>query len=65
MLHILFYTIIVILVLSFFGISLQSIVHSPQAQANFDYLWGLVLLGWHYVLGFYNLFIDWLGHFIH
>jgi len=65
MLHILFYTVIAILILSFFGISLQSVIHSPQAQTNFAYLWSLVLQGWHYVQGFYDVFIAWLGHFVH
>ena len=38
MLRIIFYTILVVLILSFFGISLQSIVHSPAGESNFAYL---------------------------
>jgi hypothetical protein len=65
MLHIIFYTILIILILSFFGVSLESIVHSPEAQTNFGYLWSLILIGWRYVLGLYDLFISWLGHIVH
>ncbi len=42
MLRIAFYVIVLVLALSFFGISIQSIVHSPAGQANFGYL-GMVL----------------------
>ncbi len=40
-----------ILLLSFFGISLQAIVNSPAGQENFAYLWILTKMFWHWLLG--------------
>ncbi len=36
--------------LSFFGVSLQSLVDSPLAQSNFAYLWHLVLSAWIFIV---------------
>ena len=38
MLRIVFYIIVAVLALSFFGITIQSIVHSAAGEANFSYL---------------------------
>jgi hypothetical protein len=62
MLRIIFYTIIVVLILSFFGISLESIIHSPTGEANFSYLWDLVLAGFRIVAGFFAAIFAWIGH---
>lgn len=59
MLRIIFYTIIAVLILSFFGISLQGIVHSPASQANFDYVWSLVVAGFNYVVNFFAGIVGW------
>ena len=38
------------LALSFFGITIQSIVNSPVGQENFAYLGHLLTLGWDYLV---------------
>ena len=38
------------LALSFFGITIQSIVNSPAGQANFGYLGWLVHVVWSYIM---------------
>jgi hypothetical protein len=50
MLKIIFWTIVIILALSFFGISLQSIVSSDAAHANFAYLGNLLLQVWNWIV---------------
>lgn len=37
---------VIVLVLSFFGISIQSVVNSPTGQENFGFLFDLVRDGW-------------------
>lgn len=51
MLRLIFWVIVGVLALSFFGISLQSIISSPTGQENFAYLWHLVLAFWDWILG--------------
>lgn len=59
MIEIIVWVIVGILVLSFFGISLPSIINSPVGQANIQYLWDLVVLGWNWIIelimSFWNL----------
>ncbi len=43
-----FWTVVLVLALSFFGISIQAIVNSPAGQANFAYLSGLLSQFWHW-----------------
>ena len=50
MLKLIFWTVVIILALSFFGISLQSIVSSDAAHANFSYLAGLVINLWNWIV---------------
>jgi hypothetical protein len=50
MVKIIILVVIAILVLSFFGITIQSIVQSPAGQANFAYIWSLVLIGWDWIV---------------
>ncbi len=38
--------IILILVLSYFGISIQSVVNSPAGQSNFSYVWNGATYVW-------------------
>jgi len=41
-----------VLVLSFFGITIQSIVQSPVGQANFAYIWSAIVMGWDWLVSF-------------
>lgn len=58
MFKLIFWIFVLILALSFFGISIQSIVNSPAGQANFAYVWSLLVNAWHWILG-------WTGHAAH
>lgn len=49
MIKLIIYIIIAILVLSYLGISLQSIIESPVGQANIDFVWNLVLVAWNFI----------------
>ncbi|XKT74980.1 MAG: hypothetical protein ACJKSS_02330 [Patescibacteria group bacterium UBA2103] len=42
----------ILLILSFFGISLQSIIESPAGQANIQFVWNLILVGWNWIVDF-------------
>lgn len=64
MLRIIFYAIIAVLILSFFGISIQSVIHSPAGQANFGYLGDLVISGFHFIVDFIVGGITWLKSLI-
>lgn len=46
MLKLVFWIIVLILALSFFGISIQAIVNSPAGQANIAYLLDLLSQAW-------------------
>ncbi|MBA3789057.1 hypothetical protein H0X32_01520 [Patescibacteria group bacterium] len=50
MLKIIFWTIIIVLFLSFFGISIQSLFHAPLTQANFGFVWQIVLAVWNFIV---------------
>ncbi|MHB0866007.1 MAG: hypothetical protein ACYC1Y_03890 [Minisyncoccota bacterium] len=50
MFKLIFWVFVLILALSFFGISIQAIVNSPAGQANFAYLYDLLLQGWHWLV---------------
>jgi hypothetical protein len=47
-----FWIIVLVLALSFFGISIQAIVNSPAGQANFSYLFDLLSQAWSWFSGF-------------
>lgn len=49
MIKLIIYIVIAILVLSFFGISLQGIIESPAGQANIDFVWNLILIAWNFI----------------
>ena len=44
-----FWVVVLILALSFFGISLQSIVNSPAGQENITYVTHLLSQGWEWI----------------
>ena len=50
MLKLLFWLFVLFLALSYFGISIQSIVNSPAGQQNLAYLAYLVITGVHWLL---------------
>lgn len=56
MLKLVFWIIVLVLALSFFGISLRSIIESPAGQQNFNYLWQLIQAGWDMVKDLFSFF---------
>ncbi len=46
MLKLVLYVVIALLVLSFFGVSLQHLVESPTTHGNFSFLGDLLKQGW-------------------
>lgn len=52
MLRIVFWTVVVVLFLSFFGVSVQSLYESPTTQTNFGFVLGLVEEGWNTIWNF-------------
>lgn len=51
-----FWVFVLLLALSFFGISLQAIINSPAGQANFAYAYDLLLQVWHWLVNFAQQF---------
>jgi len=51
-----FWVFVLLLALSFFGISLQAIINSPAGQANFAYVYDLLLQAWHWIVNFASQF---------
>lgn len=49
MLKTIFWTLVLILALSFFGISIRAIVNSPAGQENFTYIGSLLSQGWEWI----------------
>ena len=45
-LRLIFWILVLVLALSFFGISLQAIINSPAGQANFAYVYHLLTQAW-------------------
>ena len=54
MLKLIFWIVVGVLALSFFGISLQAIITSPMGQANLGFLWTLVVEGWNIIVQFFT-----------
>ncbi len=52
MLKLIFWTFILLLALSFFGISIQKIIMSPAGQANFGFILYWILYAWHWLVAF-------------
>ena len=52
--------IVALLVLSFFGISVQGIVESPAGQANIAFVWGYVLIAWDWLWNLIKQTVDFL-----
>lgn len=64
MLRILFWTVIVVVFLSFFGISIQSLFENEQTQNNFAFVFDLVEQGWDTVWAAISGFITPITEFI-
>ncbi|CAN5771505.1 hypothetical protein BH11PAT2_BH11PAT2_10140 [soil metagenome] len=58
MVKLIIYIVVGLLVLSFFGISLQHLVQSPTTQSNFGFFWDLLQQGWQYIA-------DWVTGALH
>lgn len=52
MFKLIFWILILILALSFFGVSLQAIINSPAGQENFAYLLSLFYKAWQWFIEF-------------
>ena len=52
MLRIIFWVIVIVLFLSFFGVSIQGLIEDPTTQHNFDFVLGIVADGWDTIWGF-------------
>ncbi|MBU6388523.1 hypothetical protein KGQ72_01435 [Patescibacteria group bacterium] len=50
MLRTIFWALVLILALSFFGISIQAIVNSPAGQENFTYVFGVLSHLWQLIM---------------
>lgn len=50
MFGLIFWVFVLILGLSFFGISIKAIITSPAGQENFAYLFHLATIGWHWIV---------------
>jgi hypothetical protein len=48
---------ILILALSFFGISIRSIVQSPVGHDNFTFIWQLIRTGWHILVSWFHVLV--------
>jgi len=57
MLRLLFWLAVLLLALSFFGISIQSIVNSPTGQENFGFVYQIALQIWNFILGLWQWLI--------
>ena len=66
MLKLIVLIIIALLILSFFGISLRTLVFSPTAQQNFAFVWQLAQIGWNdlvlWVEGLINSLSNLIAH---
>jgi hypothetical protein len=58
MVRVIFYVVVAVLVLSFFGVSLQHLIENPTTQTNFAYVWSLVEEGWDDIVLFITNFWD-------
>ncbi|HCR52102.1 TPA: hypothetical protein DIV48_00450 [Candidatus Kaiserbacteria bacterium] len=57
MLNLILWIFVLVLGLSFFGISLEAIINSPAGQANFGYLLYLLSQLWHLFITYVQQFV--------
>ncbi|MGE5540943.1 MAG: hypothetical protein ACM3TU_01515 [Bacillota bacterium] len=48
---------ILVLALSFFGISIRTIVESPTGRDNFAFIWQIVKTGWGILVGWFYILV--------
>lgn len=60
MLKLIFYVVVGVLALSFFGVSLRELVQDPGTQDNFSFIMDLVRNGWSFLTGW----VEGLGEFV-
>lgn len=58
MVHLIIWVVVALLALSFFGVSLRSVVESPASQDNFSYLFLLLEQGWGYIRDWFDSVAD-------
>ena len=54
MIKLIVFIVIFLLILSFFGVSLRTLVLSPTAQDNFQFVWQLIQQGWNWLVAWFN-----------
>ncbi len=60
MLRVIVGVIVLVLILSFFGVSIPGIVDSPIGQENFGYLRDLAIAGWQWLIDLGNTLIGFI-----
>jgi len=53
--------VVIVLVLSFFGISIREVINSPTGQENFGFLGNLVEKGWGHIVELSDSFVSFLA----
>lgn len=64
MLRAIILVIVLLLVLSFFGVSVQHIIESPAGQSNFGYVGDLLSLGWRDLVSFVTSLWNSIAHLV-
>jgi hypothetical protein len=64
MLRIIFWVVVIILFLSFFGVSVQGLIENPTTQGNLQFVLGLVEEGWNTIWGAISGFVTSIVSFI-
>jgi len=52
MFNLIFWIFVLLLSLSFFGISIQAIINSPAGQENFNYVVNLLSQAWQWIIAY-------------
>ncbi len=60
MIRILMWTAIAVLIMSFFGVSIQAVIESPTGQENITYLLGLMKAGIGFIFHSIGFALEWL-----
>lgn len=63
MLRTIIFIVFIMLVLSFFGISIREVATSPAGQENFGFLWELIKSGWQAIVDLWHTVTEALAGF--
>ncbi|MEK7100141.1 MAG: hypothetical protein AAB883_03325 [Patescibacteria group bacterium] len=63
MLRLIILVVVMVLVLSFFGVSIRAIVESPTGHDNVNFVWQIVQNGWDLVVNGWHSFVAWITAF--